>query len=112
MLAALAARVVGLGRIEPNLLPDEADHLALMYRILAGHGPGPFDLSWDGNPAFSLYPSLLMVWLLGRHLARTTLRFDWRPGAASLGMLAIFYAVCRHKCSPFATLGATGPTRV
>src|SRR5215207_7901760 len=65
LTVAATFRLWGLDRIEPNVLPDEADHLTLMYQIMAGRGPGPFGLSWDGNPAFSLYPSLLFVWLLG-----------------------------------------------
>lgn len=101
---ALIVRVVGREEIEPNILPDEADHLALMYRILAGRGPSPFDLSWDGNPAFSLYPSLLALYLFGGGYAALRLSV----AVASVLMLGVFYVVCRDRCSPVAALAATG----
>src|SRR6266542_958664 len=104
LLAALLMRVTGAEDVEPNILPDEADHLGTMYRILAGHGPGPFDLSWDGNPAFQLYPSLLFVALFGRGYLALRLSV----ALASVLMLAAFYLVCRARCSPLAAWSATG----
>src|SRR5947208_10666560 len=65
LVLALVARIVRLDSLEPNLLPDEADHLSILYHVLAGYGPGLFDLSWDGNPAASLYPALPLLQLLG-----------------------------------------------
>src|SRR3712207_4586807 len=64
-VAALAERIVWLDRLEPNVMPDEADNLQVLYRILAGRGPGPFGFSWDGNPVAALYPSLPFLYLFG-----------------------------------------------
>src|ERR1044072_5646928 len=65
LFLAAVTRIVNLDRLEPNILPDEADHLQLIYRILAGWGPNIFDLSWDGNPAASLYPGVLFASIFG-----------------------------------------------
>ena len=104
LLVAIAVRIVGMDEIEPNVLGDEADHLSTMYQIMAGRGPGPLDLSWDGNPAFQLYPSLVFVRLFGMDV--TALRLS--VAVASVLMLAAFYLVSRRYCSPLASLAATG----
>ncbi len=101
---ALGFRLIDLRGIEPNVLPDEADHVALIYRILAGYGPGPFDLSWDGNPAFSLYPAIPFVAAAGG----SPIGLRVAVALASVLMLGAFYAVCRLRCAPPAALAATG----
>lgn len=104
LAAALAARVVGMTDVEPSILADEADHLSTIYRILAGRGPGPFDLSWDGNPAFSLYPAVPFVALLEPD--QVALRLSVACG--SVLMLGAFYLLARRWCSPLAAWVATG----
>jgi hypothetical protein len=103
LLVALVFRLVDPRGIEPNLLPDEADHVSTIYSILAGRGPGPFDLSWDGNPAFQLYPAVPFVALGGGSA------FGLRVAVAigSVLMLGAFYAVCRLRCTAMAALAAT-----
>jgi 4-amino-4-deoxy-L-arabinose transferase-like glycosyltransferase len=103
LLVALLARIVGLDSIEPNVLPDEADHLTVLYRVLAGHGPGPFDLSWDGNPAASLYPALPFMVMLGP--SYISLRLS--SVLASLLALIVFFLLARRGLSSFAAFGAT-----
>lgn len=104
MLAfGLLARLAALDSLEPNVQPDEADHLQVIYRILAGHGPGVFGLSWDGNPAASLYPGLVFVKLLGP--SYVSLRLS--TVLASLLTLAVFFLLARQTLSLFASLAAT-----
>ena len=102
LLVALASRMVGPESIEPNILGDEADHLSTLYQILARGEPGPFGLSWDGNPAFSLYPAVPFLLLFG--LDHVALRLAVAVGGVL--MLAAFYVVCRRHCSPWAALAA------
>ncbi|MFN8523034.1 MAG: NHL repeat-containing protein [Chloroflexota bacterium] len=103
-IIAILTRRIGVGDVEGNLLPDETDHLATMYRILAGYGPGPFDLSWDGNPAFQLYPSLpFLRWFDDGYLGlRASVTM------ASLLTLGAFYVVCRKEHGVLAAFTATG----
>jgi hypothetical protein len=95
--------VAGLDSIEPNIMPDEADHLATLYQIAAGNGPGIFDLSWDGNPAASLYPALPFLTLFGP--SYLSLRLSTVVG--SLLTLVVFFALARCRLSVFASLAAT-----
>jgi hypothetical protein len=103
MIGVLASRLVGIETIEQNVLPDEADHTSLLMQVAAGVGPGPFDLSWDGNPAFSLYPALPLLYLMGPgHLSlRLTVTL------AMLAIVPLFYLVCRWRCSRVAAFTAT-----
>ena len=48
-------RLVSLTDVPPNVSPDEADNLQVVYHILAGTGPGFFGLDWKPSPAFSTY---------------------------------------------------------
>lgn len=100
---ALLARLVGLGTLEPNILPDEADHLSLLYRILAGHGPSILQLSWDGNPAASLYPAIPFLLLFGP----TYLALRLSTTLGSLLTLAVFFAYARRSLGLFASFCAT-----
>ena len=103
LIGAPLTRLVGLDGIEPNILPDEADHLTLLYRILLGHGPGLFDLSWDGNPAASLYPAIPFLKLFGP--SYVALRLS--TAVASLLTLLVFFLLARHSFGLFASLAAT-----
>ena len=59
---ALFIRLFSLTDIPPNLVPDEADNLITVYRIMADIGPGFFELDWKPQPAFSAY---MMGWFMG-----------------------------------------------
>lgn len=104
LVVAFATRIGGGADIEPNILPDEADHLSTIYRIIAGRGPGPLELSWDGNPAFQLYPPIPFVLLVEPDYVGLRLAVAF----ASVLMLAAFYLVIRWSCSALAAWAATG----
>lgn len=58
---ALVVRLASLTDIPPNVLADEADNLQVIYRIMAGTGPGFFGMDWAQSPAFSMY---LIGWFM------------------------------------------------
>ena len=62
LAVALFIRLFSLTDIPPNLVPDEAENLITVYRIMADIGPGFFELDWKPQPAFSVY---MMGWFMG-----------------------------------------------
>jgi 4-amino-4-deoxy-L-arabinose transferase-like glycosyltransferase len=107
LLAVLAVatfvRVIGLDSIEPNVLPDEADNLQVVYHVLAGTGPGPLGLSWDGQSIITHYFQALSLHVFGMSI------FGLRMSAVipSLLSIVVFYLLVRDRLSRVGSLLAT-----
>lgn len=103
LIVAVLVRTVGLDSIEPNVMPDEADNMQVVYHILSGTGPGILGLSWDGQSALTAYFMAFFMRLFGMSI------FAMRMGAVipSLLSLVVFYLVARERLSPRACLIAT-----
>ncbi len=101
---ALFIRLFSLTDIPPNLVPDEADNLITVYRIMADIGPGFFELDWKPQPAFSAY---MMGWFMGI-FGETILGMRLPSVVLSTASVLVFYAVVRqHGVGRPAALGAT-----
>lgn len=101
---ALFIRLFSLTDIPPNLVPDEADNLLTVYRIMADIGPGFFELDWKPQPAFSTY---MMGWFMGL-FGETIVGMRMSSVALSTVSILVFYAVARqHGVGRPASLGAT-----
>ncbi len=90
---ALLIRLVGLTDIPPNVIGDEAENLITVYRIMAGIGPGFFELDWKPQPAFSVY---LMGWFMG-FFGETIVGMRLPSVALSAASILVFYAVVRRN---------------
>ena len=104
VIVALALRLVSLTDIPPNVLPDEADNLQVIYRIMAGSGPGFFGLDWAQSPAFSMYLVSWFMQAFGESIA------GMRMASVVLSTLSlpVFYFVARQNdLGRPAALGAT-----
>lgn len=103
LVMATFVRVVGLDSIEPNVLPDEADNLQVVYHILAGTGPGPLGLSWDGQSILTQYFQALSLHVFGMSI------FGLRMSAVipSLLSIVVFYFLARERLSVKASLLST-----
>ena len=101
---ALFIRLFSLTDIPPNLVPDEADNLRIVYRIMADIGPGFFELDWKPQPAFSMY---MMGWFMGL-FGETIVGMRMSSVVLSTASILVFYAVVRqHGVGRPAGLGAT-----
>ena len=101
---ALLIRLFSLTDIPPNLVPDEADNLITVYRIMADIGPGFFELDWKPQPAFSAY---MMGWFMGV-FGETIVGMRMASVALSTASILVFYAVVRQQdVGRPASLGAT-----
>ncbi len=101
---ALLIRLYSLADIPPNLVPDEADNLIVVYRIMADIGPGFFELDWKPQPAFSVY---MMGWFMGV-FGETIVGMRMASVALSTASILVFYAVVRQQgVGRPASLGAT-----
>ena len=101
---ALFLRLFSLTDIPPNLVPDEADNLLTVYRIMAGIGPGFFELDWKPQPAFSAY---MMGWFMGV-FGETIVGMRLPSVVLSVVSVLVFYAVARqHGVGRTASLGST-----
>ncbi len=101
---ALFMRLFSLTDIPPNLVPDEADNLITVYRIMADIGPGFFELDWKPQPAFSAY---MMGWFMGL-FGETIVAMRLPSVVLSTASLLVFYAVARqHGVGRPAALAAT-----
>ena len=102
--AALVLRLVSLTDIPPNVLADEADNLQVVYRIMAGTGPGFFGMDWAQSPAFSMY---LIGWSMGV-FGDTIAGMRMASVVLSTLSLPAFYFVARqNELGRPAALGAT-----
>ena len=93
VIVALALRLVSLTDIPPNVLPDEADNLQVVYRIMAGSGPGFFGLDWAQSPAFSMY---LVSWFM-QVFGETIAGMRMANVVLSTLSLPVFYFVARQN---------------
>ena len=101
---ALFIRLFSLTDIPPNLVPDEADNLITVYRIMADIGPGFFEVDWKPQPAFSAY---MMGWFMGL-FGETIVGMRLPSVVLSTTSVLVFYAVARqHGIERLAALGAT-----
>ena len=101
---ALFIRLFALTDTPPNLVPDEADNLIIVYRIMADIGPGFFELDWKPQPAFSMY---MMGWFMGV-FGETIVGMRMASVALSTASILVFYAVARQQgIGRPASLGAT-----
>lgn len=101
---ALFIRLFSLTDIPPNLVPDEADNLITVYRIMADIGPGFFELDWKPQPAFSTY---MMGWFMGI-FGETIVGMRLPSVVLSTVSILVFYAVVRqHGVERLAALGTT-----
>ena len=101
---ALFIRLFSLTDIPPNLVPDEADNLITVYRIMADIGPGFFELDWKPQPAFSAY---MMGWFMGV-FGETIVGMRMASVVLSTASILVFYAVVRQQgVGRPASLGAT-----
>ena len=100
VLLAFLLRLVALDTFPASMMPDEADNLQTIYRILIRQDPGFFGLDWIQIPAFNLYVMAPAVWLGGLGLGG--LRFT----SALLSTLALIplYLVARRAMSVGAAL--------
>ena len=101
---ALSIRLFSLTDIPLNLVGDEADNLLNVYRIMAGIGPGFFELDWKPQPAFSVYMMGCFMGFFGETIVGMRL-----PSVVlSTVSILVFYAVARqHGVGRPASLGAT-----
>ena len=90
---ALFIRLFSLTDIPPNLVPDEADNLITVYRIMADIGPGFFELDWKPQPAFSAY---MMGWFMG-FFGETIVGMRMASVVLSTASILVFYAVVRQQ---------------
>ncbi len=97
---ALTIRLVSLSTIPPNVSPDEADNLRVVYRILMGKGPGFFDLDWKPAPAFSVYVISLFMRIFGLSIVGMRMA----SVVLSVGAVIVFYLFARRDLSEFASL--------
>jgi len=97
---ALTIRLVSLSTIPPNVSPDEADNLRVVYRILMGKGPGFFGLDWKPAPAFSVY----VIYLFMRIFGLSIVGMRMTSVALSVGAVIVFYLFARRDLSDFASL--------
>lgn len=97
---ALTIRLVSLSTIPPNVSPDEADNLRVVYHILVGKGPGFFDLDWKPAPAFSVY----LISLLMRIFGLTIVGMRMASVVLSVGAVIAFYLFAHRGLSEFASL--------
>ena len=103
VLLALVLRLVSLTDIPPNVSPDEADNLQVIYHIIANTGPGFFEIDWTQAPAFNLY---LSSWFM-RVFGETIVGARMASVALSTLSLVVFYLVARqYDLSKSAALAA------
>lgn len=100
---ALTIRLVSLSTIPPNVSPDEADNLRVVYHILVGKGPGFFGLDWKPAPAFSVYVISLFMRILGLSIVGMRMA----SVVLSVGAVIVFYLFARRDLSEFASLWGT-----
>ena len=101
---ALVIRLFSLTDVPPNLVPDEADNLIIVYRIMADIGPGFFELDWKPQPAFSVY---MMGWFMGL-FGETIVGMRLPSVALSTASVLVFYVVARqHGVGRPASLAAS-----
>ena len=93
VVLALMLRLVSLTSIPPNVLPDEADNLQVIYHIMADTGPGFFGIDWAQSPAFSLY---LVSWFM-QVFGETIAGMRMANVVLSTLSLPVFYFVARQN---------------
>lgn len=100
LVIGAAVRLFGLDSLEPNVMPDEADNLQAVYRILVGRGPGLAGLSWNGEPSLNLHFMALCMHLFGMSIVAM------RLGAVipSLLSVLVLYLLAREHLSVRASL--------
>ena len=104
ILLALVLRLVSLADIPPNVSPDEADNLQVIYRIIANTGPGFFEIDWTQAPAFNLYLSSWFIRVFGETIAGARMA----SVVLSTLSLVVFYFVARqYDLNKPAALAAT-----
>lgn len=97
---ALTIRLVSLSTIPPNVSPDEADNLRVVYHILEGKGPGFLGLDWKPAPAFSVYVISLFMRIFGLSIVGMRMA----SVVLSVATVILFYLLARRTLSDFASL--------
>lgn len=97
---ALTIRLVSLSTIPPNVSPDEADNLRVVYRILVSKGPGFFGLDWKPAPAFSVYVISLFMRIFGLSIVGMRMA----SVVLSVATVILFSLLARRTLSDFASL--------
>ena len=100
---AAVVRLVSLTDVPPNVSPDEADNLLVIYHIMADEGPGFFGLDWKPSPAFSMYLTSAFIRVFGESIT------GMRMASVVLSLLSLiaFYHLARQALSRSASLAAT-----
>ena len=102
LTVAIVVRIANLGTVPPNVTADEADNLQVVYHILAGNGPGFFDLDWKPAPAFSVYVIAGFMQVFGESIVGMRMA----SVVMSVVAIAVFYPLARSTLSRGAALSA------
>ncbi|MHB0870893.1 MAG: glycosyltransferase family 39 protein [Chloroflexota bacterium] len=100
---ALAARLLLLGQVPTNVMPDEADNMSDVYHILAGTGPDLIGFDWTQLPAFNVHLMAAFARLFG--ISVTGMRMAVVV-TSSLALIP-FYFLARRAARPLPSLLAT-----